>query len=253
MPRTALLAFALAAAAVSVTLASSPSLALEVNGRRLEVAGNVDTKVGAKLVTDMMKLDEASSSPIYLFVSGAGGSAQGVMLVADAIRSIESPVVAVVLAPVHGATATLPLFADRLVMLPNAQLVFTEVDYEGVPRPPEPRTDEAAANPGAPPATPRREPTKAETFLQTVRKDYLDRFWNAVNKRMNDKPGAMQAAIEANGGRLMTSQEALQKKVAFEVVASLTTTRSANEKTEIKATTTRNRTRTAAPVRPNVN
>jgi hypothetical protein len=37
------------------------------------------------------------------------------------------------------------------------------------------------------------------------------------------------------------------------VVASLTTTRSANEKTEIKATTTRNRTRTAAPVRPNVN
>lgn len=234
--------------ALLLTALAVPAQALEVTGRRLEVSGGVDTKVGLKLVTDLMKLDEASDSPIYLFVTGSGGSAQGVMMVSDAIKSLGAPVVAVVMAPVSGATATLPLFADRVVMLPNAQLVLTEVDYEGVPRPPEPKAEaEAAPGVSAGPAAPKKEPSKAETFMQSVRASYLERFWAAVGKRLNEQGKALQAAIEGQGGRVITAQEALNKKVAHEVVSSLTTTRSANEKTELKVTTTRNKTRTAAP------
>ncbi|HRE91600.1 MAG TPA: hypothetical protein PK095_20950, partial [Myxococcota bacterium] len=154
--------------------------------------------------------------------------------------------------PVSGATATLPLFADRVVMLPNAQLVLTEVDYEGVPRPPEPKADEGAAPGGAAPG-PKKEPSKAEAFMQSVRASYLERFWAAVGKRLNEQGKALQAAIEGQGGRVITAQEALNKKVAHEVVSSLTTTRSANEKTELKVTTTRNKTRTAAPEEPGTN
>lgn len=240
--------------ALLLTALAAPAQALEVTGRRLEVSGGVDTKVGLKLVTDLMKLDEVSDSPIFLFVTGSGGSAQGVMMVSDAIKSLGSPVVAVVMAPVSGATATLPLFADRVVMLPNAQLVLTEVDYEGVPRPPEPKAEVEAA-PGAPVATagPKKEPSKAEAFMQSVRTSYLERFWAAVGKRLNEQGKALQAAIEGQGGRVITAQEALNKKVAHEVVSALTTTRSANEKTELKVTTTRNKTRTAAPEAPGTN
>lgn len=238
--------------ALLLTALAVPAQALEVTGRRLEVSGGVDTKVGLKLVTDLMKLDEASDSPIYLFVTGSGGSAQGVMMVSDAIKSLGAPVVAVVMAPVSGATATLPLFADRVVMLPNAQLVLTEVDYEGVPRPSEPKADAETVAPGAA-AGPKKEPSKAESFLQSVRASYLERFWAAVGKRLNEQGKALQAAIEGQGGRVITAQEALNKKVAHEVVSSLTTTRSANEKTELKVTTTRNKTRTAAPEAPGTN
>lgn len=241
--------------ALLLTALAAPAQALEVTGRRLEVSGAVDTKVGLKLVTDLMKLDEASDSPIYLFVTGSGGSAQGVMMVSDAIKSLGAPVVAVVMAPVSGATATLPLFADRVVMLPNAQLVLTEVDYEGVPRPPEPKAEAELVAPGAStgPAAAKKEPSKAEAFMQSVRASYLERFWAAVGKRLNEQGKALQAAIEGQGGRVITAQEALSKKVAHEVVSSLTTTRSANEKTELKVTTTRNKTRTAAPEAPGTN
>lgn len=243
MSRLARLASLVSAATVASLIAlGATAHALEVTGRRLEVSAGVDTKVGMKLVTDLMKLDESSSSPIYLFITGSGGSAQGVLMVADAIKAIESPVVAVVMAPVQGATATLPLFSDRVVMLASSQLVLTEVDYEGVARPPEPRADAKADD-----KDPKKEPSKGEAFLQGVRKDFLERFWAAVGKRLNEQGKALQGAIEAQGGRVITAQEALSKKVAFEVVSALTTTRSANEKTELKVTTTRNKTRTAAP------
>jgi len=243
-------------AIVCAALFTTSARALEVNGRRLEVSGGVDTKVGMKLVTDLMKLDEVSDSPIYLIVNGSGGSAQGVMMVSDAIRSIEAPVVAVVMSPVNGATATLALFADRLVMLPSAQLVFTEVDYEGVARPPEPKNDakpDAKADAKPEDKEPKKEVSKADAFMQSVRKDYLERFWAAVGKRLNEKGPTLQAVIESQGGRVMTAQEALSKKVAFEVVTALTTTRSANEKTELKVTTTQNKTRTSPPPKPLVN
>lgn len=240
----------LASFVLALTLTALAALAhsLEVTGRRLEVSAGVDTKVGLKLVADLMKLDEASDSPIYLFVIGSGGSAQGVLMVADAIRSLNAPVVAIVMSPVSGATATLPLFTDRVVMLPSAQLVLTEVDYEGVPRPPEPRADAKPAE-----GADKKEPTKAEAFMQSVRKDYLDRFWAAVGKRLNEQGKTIQATIEGQGGRVITAQEALSKKVAHEVVTTLTTTRSANEKTELKVTTTKNKTRTAAPEAPGTN
>ncbi len=218
-------------------LATSPAFALELSSRRIEVSGQIDTKAGAKLAADLMRLNDAGSEPIYLLVTANGGSAQGVMLVADAIKALQSPVVAVVLAPVQGAGATLPLFADRVVMLPSAQLVLTEVDYEGVAKP---SVDK--------PAPDAKQPTKADTFLQKVRADYLAKFWGAVAKRLGDKSGAaLQADLDNQGGRVISAEEALQKKIAFEVIQSLASDNKPTEKIEIKSTTTRNVTRTLPP------
>lgn len=224
--------------ALLLTLVALPASALEMSSRRIEVSGQLDAKAGAKLAADLMRLNESGSEPIYLLVTANGGSAQGVMIVADAIRALQSPVVAVVLTPIQGAGAALPLFADRVVMLPSAQLVLTEVDYEGVAKPPSP--------PPAP--TPEsKPPTKADTFLQKVRADYLAKFWGAVAKRLGGSAASLQAEMEQQGGRVITAEEALQKKIAFEVVSTFESPRTANEKTETKATTTRTTTKTVPP------
>ncbi|MFO0751019.1 MAG: ATP-dependent Clp protease proteolytic subunit [Myxococcota bacterium] len=205
--------------------------AFELGSRRLEVSSAIDTKVGMKLASDLVKLDEADEAPIYLLLTATGGTAQGVLMVADTIKSLQSPVVAVVMAPVQGAAATLPMLCDRVVMLPSATLVLTEVDYEGVAKPPEPKPD-AKPDPNA------KEPTKAELFLQKVRADYLEKFWAVVAKRMGEKPEKLAADIAA-GGRVISAQEALQKKIAFEVVTELEANRAPQVKTELKVTTSK--------------
>jgi membrane-bound ClpP family serine protease len=235
-----------------------PAHALEMTSRRIDVSGSIDTKAGAKLATDMMKLNEAGSEPIYLLITATSGSAQGVMLVADAIRALESPVVAVVLTPVHGAGAALPLFADRIVMMPSAQLVFTEVDYEGVAKPPEPADakDSTDSKDSKDPKDPKeaketKPPSAAEQFLQKVRNDYLDRFWGAVAKRLGERSAAtLRAEIESRGGRVLSAQEALDKKIAYEIAKTLVSERTASEKTELKITTTRSETKTVTPDSP---
>ena len=227
-------------AALLLSLVSLPALALELTSRRLDVSGQIDTKAGAKLASDLLKLDEDGAEPIYLLVTANGGSAQGVMVVADAIKAMKSPVVAVVLTPVSGAGATLPLFTDRVVMLPSAQLVLTDVDYEGVAKP---STDK--------PAPDAKPPSKADTFMQKVRADYLAKFWAAVGKRLGGQSGpGLQAEIEGNGGKVVTADEALKQKIAFEIVQSLETPNAPNEKTELKTTTTRTITRTVPTPTP---
>ena len=229
--------------ALLFTLVALPASALEMSSRRIEVSGQIDAKAGAKLAADLMRLNESGPEPIYLLITANGGSAQGVMIVADAIRALQSPGGAVVLTPIQGAGAALPLFADRVVMLPSAQLVLTEVEYEGVAKPPAP-----APTPVPPAPIPEvKPPSKADTFLQKVRTDYLAKFWGAVAKRLGGTAAGLQAEMEQQGGRVITADEALQKKIAFEVVSSLETLRTANEKTETKATTTRTTTKTAPP------
>ncbi len=244
-----------AIALVLVTLvvalgAARPAHAFELGSRRLEVSGPLDVKAALKLSQDLIKLNEADDAPIYLIVTATGGSAQGVMLVADTIKSLQAPVVAVVVSPVQGAGAALPLFADRVVMLPSAALVLTEIDYEGVAKPEEPKPDakpdpKPDAKPDAKPET-AKAPSKQTLFLQKVRADYLDHFWASVAKRLGERPADLKAALEA-GGKTVSAQEALAKKVAFEIVTQLSTPRIPTEKIESKVVTVRNSVRTVEP------
>lgn len=226
-------------------LVAAPSThAFEFGSRRLEVSGLLDLKAGLKLAQDLIRLNESDDNPIYLVITATGGTAQGVMIVADTIKALQAPVVAVVASPVQGAGAVLPLFTDRLVMLPSASLVFTDIDYEGVAKPEEPKAD-AKPDPAA------KAPSKQTVFLQKVRADYLDQFWAGVAKRLGERPADLKAAIDA-GGKQLSAQDALAKKVAFEVVTQLTTAHIPTEKLETKVTTVRATVRTVepAPTRP---
>jgi enoyl-CoA hydratase/carnithine racemase len=163
------------------------------------------------------------------------------MLVADTIKAIESPVVAVVMTPLMGAGAALALATDQLVMFPSAELALTEVDYEGIAKKDPPKADAPAEEPAA---------AATREFQQKLRGDYLKRFWGFIARRAGDVEATLLEAVEKRGGRLLTAQEAITRKVAVELVSKLASPRKVEDKTEVKAITTRNLVRTAPAQTP---
>jgi hypothetical protein len=210
--------------------------ALELGPRRVEISASLDIRTALKVSQDLLKLNEASQAPIYLLIVGSGGTAQGVLLVADTVKAIESPVVAVAMAPLMGAGAAVALVTDQLVMFPSAELALTEVEYEGIAKKDPPKTD-----------APAEEPAVAATreFQQKVRADYLKRFWSVIARRAAEPEAALVEAVEKRGGRLITARDALSRKVTVELVSKVSSPRKLEDKTEVKAVTTRNVVRTA--------
>jgi len=230
------------ALAVALTLAlSSSALALELTDRNVDVAGKLDVKAASKLSDQLLKLDADNDRPIYLMITATEGSAQGVMILADTIRSVKSPVVGVVVTQVHDAGAALAPFTDRVLMFPSSGLVFTEVEYEGVKKPePPPEPEEGK------PAPKVKEPTPTEVTLQKARAQFLERFYGRLAKRLDMKSGALTTAIDG-GGLMMSPTEAVSKKVAYAVVESLSLTELPKVKTEVKVITTQKDTRIVTP------
>jgi ATP-dependent protease ClpP protease subunit len=203
-------------ASLLVSVFAFPAAALDLTQRQIDVAGKLDMSSARKVVTKLMKLDAASNAPIYLQVLATNGTAQGVLMVADTIAAIESPVVAVVMTEVRGAGATLVPFADRVEIYPSAGFVFTEVGYEGVGKPkPEKKKkdDEAKKAKKAKKAEAPPTPDPHKQLLQEARSRFLKAFWGRVAKRIDRKPAKLIQAIE-KGGFILTAKDALREDVA---------------------------------------
>lgn len=269
--RSLSLAAACAATAAALLAPAPPAAAsakahpgsLILTDRQIPVTGKINVSAATKVATKLLRLDTEAQAPIYLMVTATDGSAQGVRLIADTIRGIESPVVAVVTTQVRGAGAALTPFADRVLMYASAGLVFTEVDYEGVAKPKDKDKDQAKAKaknaPGAekPAATPDKgEAASAKApevkpqakLLQAVRAAYLDDFWAAVAQRMYWKTPTLKAKLD-EGGFALSAAEAVKQKIAYAVVERLTYTTLGETKREFKATTSDKEERTAQPLR----
>ena len=224
---------------LTVVFLGSHAHALHLTDRQLAVGGAVDVSSAQKTAAKMLAMDAEAEAPIYLMISSTRGSAQGVMLLADTVHALKSPVVAVVQTEVHGAGAALSVLTDRLVMFRSSGLVFTEVPYEGVKKH-KPPTDGAKEK--------NKELTKGETFLQEVRKTYLAQFWSRVAKRIKMKADAVQKQMDA-GGFHWNARQVLKKKVAHSVVENLQYTKLPEGKTEVKTTTTVKTDRALPPTR----
>lgn len=218
---------------VSLVAWTSSASALDLTDRMLEVGGKLNVSASQKLAKKLIELDAQAEAPIYLMVTATEGSAQGVMVLADTIRSMKSPVVGVVVTQVHGAGAAVALMTDRVLMYRSAGLVFTEIEYEGVKKP-KPKKDEPPAEGAAPKKA--EEPSPEEKLLQKVRTDYLARFWGTIAERVKMQGPALTKRID-EGGFAMTADEAVKKKVAFAVVERITFTALPQVKREVKSTT----------------
>lgn len=218
----------------------SEALALHLTDRQVTISDPIDVANAQKTSAKLLVMDSGAKAPIYLMLSSSKGSAQGVLLLADTIRSMNNPVVAVVQVQVHGAGAALAVLTDRLVMYRSSGLVFTEVDYQGVKKPEPPKV---------PPPKDAKVPTAGDKLLQSVRTAYLERFWDRIASRLKLKTSDLEAKL-ASGGFAYTPIEALRKKIARSVVEKLRYTKLGEAKSETKITTTRKRDRTTGNLKP---
>ena len=215
---------------------------LDLSDRQITVSGKLNLSSAQKHARKLLGYDLAGNAPIYLNLSASQGSAQAVLFLADTIRGIKSPVVAVVTTDLHGAGAALAVMADRTLMYRSSGLSFTEVDYEGVrkykPRPAPLKKRKFAKKPVVRTAT--------QKYLQQIRKAYLTRLWNTVATRLNMKPKALIKQLEA-GGLSMLPADAVKKKIAHAVVDRIVWTPMANVSREVKTVVSEKKYRTVIP------
>jgi len=240
------------AVALIACLAAGPAVALELTERKLDVE-RIDIKTATNLADRLIKLDARGVAPIHLVITATDGSAQGVLILADTIRSLRSPVVGVVLTQIHGTGAALAPFTDRVVVFPSAGLIFTELEYEGVRKPEPPSETAAADKPADGKAAPKAEENKTQLLLQTARERFLERFYERLAQRLYMKGPTLAQAI-ADGGLMMTAEEAVAKRVAFAIVEQVSFVTIPTDKVEVKVVTTQKEVRAipedAVPERP---
>lgn len=196
---------------------------LQLTQRKLDVDGPVNVAGARKLSARLISLDAKATAPIHLMITATRGSAQGVMVLADTIRSLQSPVVAVVVTHVRDAGAALAPFADRMVMYPSAALVLTEVGYEGVEPPPDEDDEDSGEGADAEAegkkaeAKEEEEPEPRTKLLRKARKRFLDRFHDRLAGRLDRDGEALRTALE-EGGLVVDPARAVERGVASAVV-----------------------------------
>ena len=223
-----------------ITGLSSAAMALDLTQRKVTVDSKLNVSSATKVANKLIAFDAQADAPITLMISATDGSAQGVQLLADTIRSLKSPVVAAVVTQVHGAGAALATFTDRVLVYPSAGFVFTELPYEGVKKPkkPEPKKPAAEGEEAEEPAPPEPE----ELLLQAARTSYLERFNARLAKRIHWRTKKLTKKMAA-GGFIVTAEEAVRQKIADAIVESITYTALPETKSETKVITTDKRSR----------
>jgi hypothetical protein len=244
---------ALCVATVLLWSANS-AFALDLTQRKVDVADSINVSSASKIADKLISFDAQADAPIYLMISATEGSLQGVMLLADTIQSMKSPVVSVVITQVHGAGAALAPFADQVVMYSSSGLVFTSVEYEGVSKPEPPESDEPSdeseedseeeANDDD-----KEEVTPEDRMLQTAREDFLDRFHTRLAKRISWSKAKFAKKLE-EGGFLVSPTAAVRQKIAKAVVNRITYTELPESKKEVKITTSHKRSRAVKAATP---
>ena len=224
---------------------SANAHALDLTQRKLTVDSKLNLSQATKLADKLITFDAQAEAPITLMISATEGSAQGVQLLADTIRSLKSPVIAAVVTQVHGAGAALATFSDRVLVYPSAGFVFTELPYEGVSKPkkpkkPAPKASDDAEGEGEKAEAP--EPEPEAVLLQAARKAYLERFNARLAKRIKWKAKKLAKAM-TEGGFMVTAEEAVRQKIADAIVEHISFTKLPETKQETKITTTDKRTR----------
>jgi len=254
--------------------------ALELTQRQVQVNAKLDVSSAGKLSEKLLAFDAQGTAPIHMMISATSGTAQGVLLLADTIRSLESPIVAVVTTHVRGAGAALVAFADHVLVYPSSGLVFTEVPYEGVKKyepskkgkkkkkkkvesddkegeseaseaaaesPEEEKEEEKEedAEEKEEDAEEKDERKPEEKFLQDrVREEYLKTFYGRLAKGLPWKSKDLQARFKKDGGVAVDADEAVRKKIAHGKVERITYRKLPEVKTERKEVTTEKNERT---------
>lgn len=108
-----------------------PAAAIEIqlSDRQVRLSGPVSDGSIDKAVTQMLQLDSQSSEPIWLLIDSPGGSVDAGLILIDVMKTIRSPVYAIVTCKAYSMGAIITVFAKKRFIFPHATMMFHEASY----------------------------------------------------------------------------------------------------------------------------
>ena len=102
---------------------------LELTNRMVSLSGSVNSSSVAKVVKKILELDEQSHEPIWLMIDSHGGSVDAGFILIDLMRSLRSPVYAVVISKAYSMGAIITLYAQKRYIYEHATMMLHEASY----------------------------------------------------------------------------------------------------------------------------
>ena len=185
---------------------------LQLTSRNVTLSGELSLAMVAKAADRLIELDTISPDPIYLKVNAHGDSVEAAFALVDTVRSLRSPVFAVVQSRAYDMGAVVALLCQKTYVYPHAVLYLRRVEKVSTEVKPPAEPDEA----------------------------FVGRFTQSVHQAVADALGMPLKRYEERikDGWWLTATEAVAEGLADAVVESIRFQPIYVEKTEIKRTET---------------
>lgn len=102
---------------------------LELTDRMVLLSGAINTSSITKAVKEMLELNSESHDPIWLMIDSFGGSVDAGFILIDLIKSIKSPVYAVVTSKAYSMGAIITVYCEKRYIYQHATMMFHEASY----------------------------------------------------------------------------------------------------------------------------
>lgn len=121
----------LIAALVVATLTPAPAKAekIELTDRMVTLYGAINSGSIGKAVKKILAFDAVSNDTIWLMIDSYGGSVDAGFILIDLMRSIKSPVNAVVVSKAYSMGAIITVFCKKRYIYEHATMMFHEASY----------------------------------------------------------------------------------------------------------------------------
>ncbi|MCA9523929.1 MAG: ATP-dependent Clp protease proteolytic subunit [Myxococcales bacterium] len=117
------------AALALLLLVSGTANALELTSRQVHLSGSVSLSKVQGITEKLIKLNSVSHDPIFLMINSPGGSVAAGFVLIDVMKSIESPVYAVIESAAYSMGAIIAVFCSKRYMYKHATMMFHEASY----------------------------------------------------------------------------------------------------------------------------
>ncbi|MFT5435086.1 MAG: ATP-dependent Clp protease protease subunit [Myxococcota bacterium] len=211
MPRVPfLLAPLLIAGAVACAAPSAQAEHIQLTNRIATLYGGVSQQSIEKVVKKVLEYDGQSHEPIWLLIDSYGGSVDAGFILIDLMRTIRSPIYAVVTSKAYSMGAIITVFAKKRYIYEHATMMLHEASYGALGEDPSIRS-------------------RIEFNMR-----YLDRIHKEIAERIGMTPKAYRSRIR--DAWWVLADDAVKYKMVDAVVTKVTYTEYATEKVEIKRT-----------------
>jgi len=198
--------------ALAAPLAPANAKTLELTNRMVNLSGAINTKSINKAVKAVLEWDGQSHDPIWLMIDSFGGSVDAGFILIDVIRSIDSPVYAVVTSKAYSMGAIITAYCQKRYILKHGTMMFHEASYGALGEDPTIRS--------------RMEFNQA----------YLDRIHHELAQIMKMDYAKYRQRIR--DAWWVSSEEAVEAHMVDAVVDKITYRKLGTETTEVKRVTT---------------